>query len=914
MDSSSTLSAEKAASSALGVTTLALQNQFPHNLPLPVNRFIGREKAIAEVRARLLGEGQPAARLLTLTGAGGAGKTRLALQVAAAVRDHFPDGVWLIDLAPVTDPALATDVIADTLGVHGEVNRPLLATLFDWLRTKHLLLLLDNCEHLLDACAHFAVGALQAGAVSILATSREALNIAGEALYPVVPLTLPASAPPTAPFPSPSGLPSTASQAQAGDALLAALHQSEAARLFIDRACLVQPTFQVTTANAPALAQLCQQLDGIPLAIELAAARVKALPVEKIAERMGDRFRLLAHGPRNALPRHQALRALVDWSYELLTAGERVLLRRLALFAGGWTLEAAEAICCDELDDSPSAGSSPDDLVQADILPLLTRLVEKSLVTWDGHQGKMRYRLLETIRQYAQEKLQEAHEEAWLGRRHFTYFLQMARESESLITHGQRLPCIARLLADHDNLRAAILWACRNDGEAACQLVGLLRWFWYYIDLVVEGEEWHQRVLALPTAAPHTPSRTLALLSHAALKVYSGRVNLPLLQELVVTFQTLNAPVYLCETVWWLGAVLTYLGKTEEARRLFAQHAPLLRQVATPLVRGNALVQWATAQPDFAQAQPLFEEALALGYEWQEPGILAQTYLQMGDCAQKAQAYERARLYHIEGVAYMRQIETKWLTTRTLMHVGVMSGFRGNWSEARAYFVEGLQLAHAAGFEQYVATASAYLGYIAVQQGNFNQAESYFAEALAICRARQLYFGQTLCLINYANLRLRQGHPTLAVRLLAVDNVRKTFFSFDVYIREETLAAARNQLTEAEFNAAQADGQTLTLETALAYASTPVTTNGATPALPQGKQRQPTTKQRPANGLSQRETEVVRLLAQGLSNRAIADQLILSERTVERHVANILAKQNFTSRTQIAAWALTKGFAGQTES
>ncbi len=815
-------------SHAAVVAPAVLQHPFPHNLPLAVTRFIGREEAIAAVTARLLGVEQPATRLLTLTGAGGTGKTRLALQVAAAVQKHFPDGVWLIDLAPVTDPTLLPDVIADSVGVYGEGGRPLLANLLQWLHTKHLLLILDNCEHLIDSCAHFVGQALQAGAmVHLLATSREALNIAGEAIYPVAPLTLPPTLPHSWPAP-------------AGDAWRQPLLQSEAVRLFIDRAFLVQPTFQVTTANAPALAQLCQQLDGLPLALELAAARVKALPVEQIAERLRDRFRLLRNGPRSAVPRHQTLRAAVDWSYDLLTVPERVLLRRLAIFAGGWTLEAAEAVCADDDGyadgnnraatgtEGVKAGVDPNALPQGEILPLLTRLTEKSLVTWDGNQEKTRYRLLETIRHYAQEKLAEADETLWLGRRHFVYFLQMARETEGLLQHGQRPLATARLLADHDNLRAAILWACRHDGEAACHLVGLLRWFWFHADFIVESAGWHQRVLALPATATLTPGRALATLSHASLEVYTNHLNPRLLQEAVANFQALNDPVYLSEAVLWLGIVLPFLGQAAEARRLFSHYEPVWRQAATPLVLGQILVHWAKAQPDFAHAQPLYEEALTIGHQWQEPVILANAYLGLGDWAQQTQAYDRARAYHQEGLACMRRVGTTGLIATALLHVGTASGWGGHWDEARAYFIEGLQLARTVGYERYLATVVAYLGQIAARQGKFDEAERYLTEAVAIWRTQALQSGLILCLIIYASLRYRQGHPALAVQLLALEAVRKTPFPFDARLCEETLAAARRQLAEVDFAAAQAAGQTLTVETALVYASAPVETIIAT--------------------------------------------------------------------------------------
>ena len=296
-------------------------NAIPNNLPIQVTSFVGRERELAELQ-RLL----TTTRLLTLTGSGGTGKTRLSLQVAAEVLDNFKDGVWFVELAPLADPALVPQTVATVLGVREEPGRPLLATLIDWLRPKQLLLILDNCEHLIDACARLADAVLHAGReTQILASSREALGIAGETAYRVPSLECP-------------------NAAQASQETVEQLTQYAAVQLFIERATQSLTTFTVTNANAPAVAQICYRLDGIPLAIELAAARVRGLSVEQIAARLDDSFQLLTGGSRTALPRQQTLRALIDWSYNLLSEPEQRLLQRLSVFAGGWTLEAAEAV------------------------------------------------------------------------------------------------------------------------------------------------------------------------------------------------------------------------------------------------------------------------------------------------------------------------------------------------------------------------------------------------------------------------------------------------------------------------------------------------------------------------------------------------------------------------------------------
>jgi non-specific serine/threonine protein kinase len=354
-----------------------------HNLPLQLTSFVGREQALAEV-----GQLLATTRLLTLTGAPGVGKTRLALQVADEMWDAYADGVWLVELAALADPALVPQAVAAVLGVQEPPGRPLLGTLAEALRAQQVLLVLDNCEHLLAACATLADQLLRAGPhLEILATSREALAVAGETTWRVPSLAVPADAP------------------ASGDGG-ATLVECEAVRLFVARACAAVPSFTLTERNAGAVGHVCRRLDGIPLALELAAARVRALPVEQLAVRLDDRFRLLAGGSRAALPRQQTLRAAVDWSYALLPEAEQVLLRRLAVFAGGWTLEAAEAVC---------AG---DGLAPENVLELLVELVNKSLVLAEEAGGERRFRLLETLRQYAWEKLQAAGEEAAVRGRH----------------------------------------------------------------------------------------------------------------------------------------------------------------------------------------------------------------------------------------------------------------------------------------------------------------------------------------------------------------------------------------------------------------------------------------------------------------------------------------------------------------
>lgn len=429
-------------------------NSIPNNLPIQVTTFVGREKEIVEVKQLL-----STARLLTLTGSGGTGKTRLSLHLAAEVLDKFKNGVWFIELAPLSDPALVSFTIASVLGVREEPGRPLITTLMDWLSSKELLLILDNCEHLMETCAKFADEVLHASrATRILATSREALGIAGESIYRV----------PSLQTPSPEE-----------KIKVEEFEQYAAVRLFIDRATQSLSTFRVNNANAPAVAQICYRLDGIPLAIELAAARVKALSVEKIAERLDDRFRLLTGGSRTALPRQQTLRSMIDWSHNLLSEPERILFQRLSVFAGGWTLEAAEDVC------------SSNGLEPADILDLLTRLVDKSLVVMDESAEGLRFHMLETIRQYAVEKLEMSGKVDVFRHLHAVSFSNLAKEVLEHTGEPDQAVWLNRLERERDNLREALRWSAVHDRERTfLKLAGNLWRFWSMRGPVAEGRAW----------------------------------------------------------------------------------------------------------------------------------------------------------------------------------------------------------------------------------------------------------------------------------------------------------------------------------------------------------------------------------------------------------------------------------------
>ncbi|HMD81517.1 MAG TPA: BTAD domain-containing putative transcriptional regulator, partial [Anaerolineales bacterium] len=450
------------------------------NLPVPITSFIGREKEIEEV-VKMVGKNH----LVTLAGSGGVGKTRLAIQSSNKLLDKFKDGVWWTDLVGLSDPSLVPQAVAKVVDVHEVPNQPLIETLVEELQTKQVLLVLDNCEHLILACAQLADRLLSGTKfLKILATSREALDILGETVWLVPSLSLP----------------------DARDSVtVKKLSKSESIHLFIERATVMQPQFTLTDQNANAVVQICRRLSGMPLAIELAAARVKMMTVDEIASRLDDRFSLLTSGNRSALPRQQTLRATIDWSHDLLSEPERVLFRRLAVFAGGFRLDAAESIC------------SHDELKRSDILDLLGRLVDKSLVVVDSAAGgQTRYRFLETIREYGFDKLKNAGEEALVRDHHLEFFMRLAVETEPHLYAPEQAEWFARTDAEIDNLRAALDWSITGTEENetrirnGLQLVGVLSWFWQK-GYSYEFSERLKNMLSHKTAGMQTIARARAL-------------------------------------------------------------------------------------------------------------------------------------------------------------------------------------------------------------------------------------------------------------------------------------------------------------------------------------------------------------------------------------------------------------------
>jgi predicted ATPase/class 3 adenylate cyclase len=560
----------------------------PQNLPLQLTSFVGREGQLTAL-AGLLGT----TRLLTLTGAAGSGKTRLALQLAAERVEDYPEGIWFIDLAALTDAALVPQTVAAALSVREVPGRALLDVLTEALRPRTLLLVLDNCEHLIEACAGLAERLLRAcPGVRVLATSREALNVAGEMAWPVPALSIP----------DPRDLPH--------HELALTLNQYEAVRLFVDRACMAKPDFSVTNQNAPAVAQICHQLDGVPLAIELAAARVKVMAVEQIAARLNDRFRLLTGGSRTALPRHQTLRAAIDWSYGLLSEPERQVLRRLSVFAGGWSLEGAEAVCASE------------GLEGWEALDMQAHLIDKSLVLLEhAGGGEARYRLLGTIRQYAADRLVEAGEAAATRDRHFDWYLALVQSASPELRGPRQADWLERLEQEHDNFRAALEWsvAREDDGEGALRLAGELGRFWYMRSYFGEGSHWLEVTRAKAGgAAPTLRARALRRLASLMFEQGDRDQSRKLFEQALELYRELDDKSGLARTLLGLGNVHLFKNEYDLARGRYEEGLTAAREVGDAQNIASSLAnlgELARMRGDHEAARALYQEAFDVGGE-----------------------------------------------------------------------------------------------------------------------------------------------------------------------------------------------------------------------------------------------------------------------------------------------------------
>jgi len=658
---------------------------FPNNLPVQLTSFIGREKEMNEVK-RLLGT----THLLTLTGAGGTGKTRLSMQVAADLLDQFPDGVWLVELATIEEADQAGPAIAAALQVREEPGQQILLTLTNYLRNKKLMLILDNCEHLIAECARIAETLLRAcPGLQILASSREPLGIAGERTWPVPSLSIPENW----------------REEIRGSEAAERLTQYEAVRLFVDRATAVRPAFRVTNESAPYVAEICWRLDGIPLAIELAAARIRVLSIDQIASRLNDQFRLLTGGSRTALPRQQTLRALIDWSFDLLTEQERILLRRLSVFVGGRTLGAVEAVCSD------------DKIQDWEVIDILTSLVDKSLVSVERSSlAEPRYTLLESVWNYGREKLDEAGETDALRTRHFDYFLGIAVEAVPYLLGPQQFVWIERLRPEFYNFRYALDASLEIEGLAprGLALATALARFWELRSLLVEGSELLASLLNHPANAARTVQRAAGLGVAGRLAWISDRID--------------------------DGAART--GEALEIYRALGD-----QQGIAALSIDFALYKF--DRRDLDEAKTLISESEAIAVSLGDKRLLAGVRRLRAIETTLAHQYQESLALHEASLALYRELGDAWFCGIAQWGVGITATFLGDFDKARASFRECLNGSWALGNRWAVAYPLEAFAALAVAERQFFRG----ARLLGAAEALRSEFGISTETTDHPTLR-----------------------------------------------------------------------------------------------------------------------------------------------------------------
>jgi predicted ATPase/DNA-binding CsgD family transcriptional regulator len=802
------------------------------NLPAQVSSFVGREGELAAVRALIGGS-----RLVTLTGAGGAGKTRLGQQVAAGLLDGAGDGVWFADLAPLRDPDLVAVTVADVLGVRQEQGRPVPDTLVEAIGRGHLLVVLDNCEHVIGACAKLADALLRGCPnLALLATSREPLGIDGEQVHRV---------------------PSMQTPADGDDA--AAIRASEAVRLLEDRAAAQGVPLAWDEPAAFVAGRICRRLDGIPLAIELAAARLRVMPADELDARLDERFTILTGGSRAAAPRQQTLRALVDWSWELLTGAERAVLARLSAFAGGFGLAAAEAVA-----------ASPD-VLAAEVVGHLGALVDKSLVQFDRTgAGPGRYRLLETVRQYAAEQLEAQGPVAGTARvAHRDYYLALAEEAAPQLVGPDQAAWLDRLDTELGNLRAAIAFSqTQPDPEPGLRLAASLRVYWMARGHAAEAADALQALLDRPAAQQATLPRARALATAAHLLQQTGGYAIAgdYCEEALVIARAAGDDYLVADLLHVRAWLLVRQGQPGAALPLIEQGLDLVRRLGQPQLTARLLSARAFAtnvEGDPAGAARDNAEALRLARQ-------AGDRLQAGTLLCNLSDYElwtgdldAARRHLAESLDIARELDARNGAVIGTFNLGLAEYLAGSPVAAEALFTESLDLARRMGMRRH--TAYALIGLALASHGRADPARSARLHGAADQALADL--GHTL--------------QPLEARLAGLD-------------RQRLRAAMGAEAFEAEYAA----GRALDLTQVVAEL-------GRRDAA--ADQMQVAASGEAVTVLTGRELDVLKLVAQGLSNAEIARRLVLSEHTVHRHLANILRKLGLSSRAAAAAWGVRTG-------
>ncbi len=725
-----------------------------HNLPAQPTPFIGRAVQIAAIKELVL---RPDVRLVTLIGPGGTGKTRLSLQAAQEVLEHFPQGVFFVPLADDTDPNQFVSRVAQQLEVR-EGGRPLLENIKDYLSDKRLLLILDNFEQLVTSAPVAADLLVAAPQLKILVSSRIALNLHGEREFLVPPLELP----------------QTASELKMEN-----LAANESVLLFVDRARAAQPNFMLTDDNASAVAEICRRLDGLPLALELAAARIKLLSPQTILTRLGNQLKLLTGGARDLPARHQTLRNTLEWSYGLLNSDEKILYTRLGVFVGGFTMEAAEAVC------NPEGN--------LDILEGLTSLVNNSLLRKeDTGDGEPRFGMLETIRAYALERLADSGEMEEVRQQHARYFGDVILNQVGFqLYSGKALHWLNWIECEHDNIRATLTWSLTAPQgiELGAGLVFALNWFWYRRGYLIEGSMWAERVLATPAMQAASSLRALALHSSGMLAVWQGKQD-------------------------------TGLAQLQEGLAIEQRQEDEFMVAALQLANAVALINMGRD----SAAQPLLEEARAAFKKQKQAPLHAVTLVHLGNAELGLGNPEQARALHEEALTEARVIGENWLIAFALNNLGEVARTQGQYDRARTYYEECEALLRSSGDKGDLARFVHNLGYIAQHEGDYTRAETQFRKSLVMFRQLGNRRGIAECLAGLAGLKARQGGSQWGATLLSAAEtlLHATgggWWPADRVEVERNREIMQSALSEDEFTAAWTTGQSMTLEQAITFAS-----------------------------------------------------------------------------------------------
>jgi len=758
----------------------------PNNLPVQLTSFIGRKEEMKQVKALL-----KQTHLLTLTGPGGAGKTRLALQLAAEIIDDFANGVWFVEFASLTQPALLPQVVLKVFELQEETERTLEKTLCDYLKEKEILIILDNCEHMIEACATLAEKLLgYCPKLKVIATSREALRCTGEKTHRVLSLEIP----------------NIEKEISAEK-----LSQYESVMLFLERAVAVNSNFRVVTENAPALAQICHQLDGIPLAIELAAAKIRVLSVEEILEKLNDRFGLLTGGSRTALPRQQTLLALIDWSYDLLSDKEKLLLQRLSIFAGGWTLEAASEVCSDK------------QLKRNEILDVLTKLVDKSLVIPTEKDGKVRYNTLETIHHYAVEKLVDNSE---LQKNHFDYFLKLTEQSEIQLTGAEQIKWLKIIENELANIRSALKWSVKIIPDSTLRMASAMGEFWSARSYYSEGLDFLLTALGeMKNSKDIYKAKALHLAGLFSFRMGKNVQAKSFLQEGLELSQEIGYSTGIGHSLLTQGTYELNFGHYKKTKELFENSLSKFREFNVNVGVAKSLVNLGVLNRflgDYEKSEKYYEEALEIYRELNNLQQIALTTFHIGYIAYYKDELEKSRKILEENLPILKKLGDKYYSAKSIQQLGVISYDQGDYDKSRKLNEDSLKIFREIGYKNKIPHPLFYLAKIFFKQGNREKGKRILKESISISREVGSKILLSDCIYILADIVFDQGKEEAATKLIAKnESMRKHIGQFSITLDTEVklnLSKLKSKLGNEKFKQLWKAGLSMTFDEAVEFA------------------------------------------------------------------------------------------------